>query len=91
MLTAARSWRNNGFRNRKGKTPANTELFYTLDNEVNQLEASGVAVGFIHIPREVRTQGSRRSKWLIHAQINTLADSLAKDGANRALIQESES
>ena len=85
---SAHSWSNNGWKTRRGKIPANLGLFKNLDTAVSQVEALGVAVGFIHIPREVRTRGSLQPKRLIHAQINTLADSLARGGANRALIQE---
>jgi len=61
-------WRQNGWKDPRGRTPVNLDLFRRLDFFVKLLEKRGVDVGFLHVLREY----------------NALADSLANEGAKRA-------
>ncbi|KAI5481666.1 ribonuclease H-like protein [Pseudohyphozyma bogoriensis] len=61
-------WKRNSWITSKGTRPTNLDLFQTLDREITQLENVGRKVGFWHVDR----------------QYNTIADGLAKDGAEQA-------
>ncbi|KAG6914512.1 hypothetical protein DXG01_016844 [Tephrocybe rancida] len=62
-------WRSNGWRNAQGRRPANLDLFIKLDELVTAVEATGIVVGFWHVPR----------------RYNVVADNLARQATRKGL------
>ncbi|KAM0746364.1 ribonuclease H-like protein [Meredithblackwellia eburnea MCA 4105] len=45
------TWKRNGWKNSKGMTPKNLDLWHELDNVLTSLEVEGYKIGFWHIDR----------------------------------------
>ncbi|EIM83218.1 ribonuclease H-like protein, partial [Stereum hirsutum FP-91666 SS1] len=69
MIEWVPSWKANGWKNARGDTPKNIDLFRRLDDAIKQEQArQAVEIRFWHVPRE----------------FNALADGLAKRAAEQA-------
>ncbi|KDR79284.1 hypothetical protein GALMADRAFT_93193 [Galerina marginata CBS 339.88] len=60
------SWRKRRWRTSGGKKPANLDLFLKLDDLVSSLEQDGIAVGFLHIPREFNQKADELAKRAVY-------------------------